>query len=230
MLTGCSLEWCYLGRVAYQEALSLQGRLRQEIVDGLRPDTLLLLEHPPVITLGRRARREHLLCDEAELARLGVELVSVERGGDITYHGPGQLVGYPLRRVDRAVKAHVDGMAGALRTLLGRMGIEASFSDEHPGLWTARGKVAAVGVDARGGVAMHGFALNVTVDLSGFSLIVPCGLRAPVTSLRELLGHEPPPLEALATELADSLGQAYGARVVPISADDLFVRHRRIAP
>jgi lipoate-protein ligase B len=216
------MRWSYLGRVAYREALELQHRLRAAIRRGRAPDTLLLLEHPPVITLGRSARPENVLLDERELARRGVELVRVERGGDVTYHGPGQLVGYPVRLVGRAVRDHVQGMADAVAAVLARRGIEARWRADRPGVWTDRGKIAAVGVDARGGIAIHGFALNVSPDLGHFSMIVPCGVPgAAVTSIEETCGASPS-LAGLARELADLLARRwYGDEALQLPPEAL---------
>ena len=194
------LWWTFLGEVEYEEALALQLRLREEILAGRRGDTLLMLSHPPVITLGRSARSANVLVSHDERRRRGVKLVRVERGGDVTFHGPGQLVGYPLRRVGRAVAAHVEAMAGAVLEVLGRYGIQGRWEDGRPGVWTERGKIAAVGVDARGGVAMHGFALNLNTDLSSFEMIVPCGYAAPVTSMEDFLGRGAAPAMAAVTE------------------------------
>ena len=207
------LAWSYLGRVAYGDGLELQARARQAILDGGGLDTLLLLEHPPVITLGRSAVEGNVLAAPDELRRRGVALERTERGGDVTYHGPGQLVGYPVRRVGRGVKAHVQGMARAVIALLGELGVEGWWRDDHPGVWTGAGKVAAVGVDARGGVATHGFALNVSVNLEHYALIVPCGYSAPVASLHALLSGQDQDLELahLAPRLAALLAREYGA-------------------
>jgi lipoyl(octanoyl) transferase len=221
VLTASStLRWTYLGRVPYREALALQLRLRQAIRAGSSPDTLLLVEHPPVITLGRHARPDHVLASPAQLARLGIERVAVERGGDVTYHGPGQLVGYPLRRVGRAIREHLRGIAQALLGFVGERGIPCRWRGDAPGIWTPAGKVAAVGIDARQRVAMHGFALNLDPDLSHYGAIVPCGLSEPVTSLRQL-GVDPPPLSEAARELAGRLADAYGDVGREISPIDL---------
>ena len=212
------LWWTFLGEVEYEEALALQLRLREEILAGRRGDTLLMLSHPPVITLGRSARTSNVLVSHEERRRRGVKLVRVERGGDVTFHGPGQLVGYPLRRVGRAVAAHVEAMVGAVLEVLGRLGIEGRWEEGRPGVWTEGGKIAAVGVDARGGVAMHGFALNLHTNLSFFDMIVPCGHAAPVTSVEELLGRGAVPAMAkLTRELVTELAARLDRR--PVEAD-----------
>jgi len=214
------MRWCYLGRLEYQRALSLQERLRSGVLEGRTPATLLLLEHPPVITLGRSAdARSNVLVSDERRRALGVELCRVGRGGDVTYHGPGQLVGYPIRRVGRAVRPHVEGMAGAIGDVLGELGIESWWTDDRPGVWTRGGKIAAVGVDARGGVAIHGFAINVETDLSAFQMIVPCGLQAPVTSVSALLGEGAAPgLGDMARRMALALCARYGVAAQEVPA------------
>lgn len=214
------MRWSYLGRIEYQRALSLQERLRAGVLEGRTSETLLLLEHPPVITLGRSAdARSNVLVSDERRRAMGVELCRVGRGGDVTYHGPGQLVGYPIRRVDRAVRPHVEGMARAISDVLGELGIESWWTDDRPGVWTPGGKIAAVGVDARGGVAIHGFALNVATDLSAFRMIVPCGLQAPVTSVSALLGEGATPgLGDMARRMARSLCARYGVAAEEVHA------------
>lgn len=208
------LSWSYLGRVEYATGLKLMLARRQALLLGESGDTLLLLEHPPVITLGRSAASTNVLAPPAELRRRGVDLVRTERGGDVTYHGPGQLVGYPIRLIGRGVVSHVQGMASAIISLLKEHGLESWWRHDHPGVWTEGGKIAAVGVDARGGVTTHGFALNVSVDLDHFGLIVPCGYQAPVTSMDRLLSSRTPlNLAPLAGRLAHLLARAYGANL-----------------
>lgn len=215
------LHWVFLGRVPYLEALELQRQLRDAVAVGRRPDTLLLLEHPPVITQGRSGKAAHVLLPPGELARRGIACVDVERGGDVTYHGPGQLVGYPIRRVGRAVRAHVTGMVEALRSYLETLGIESWWDEGSPGLWTREGKIAAVGVDARGGTTMHGFALNVAPQLDHFNMIVPCGLTKPVTSIEAALGGRAPALVQVAEAIAEGLAGAYRAKAIPLGASEL---------
>jgi lipoyl(octanoyl) transferase len=211
------LPWCFLGTVPYARALTLQLRLREAIRAGA-DDLLLLLEHPTVITLGRSASAEFISASADRLQELEIEVVRVSRGGQVTLHAPGQLVGYPLRRLtSRAVRAHVTGVIGGVaRYLEQQHGVTGAWQDDNPGLWTAKGKIAAVGIDARGGVAMHGFALNLTVDLSLFELIVPCGLRRPVTSLQRERGRSPSPAEA-APAVAAALAESFGVEASPLS-------------
>lgn len=204
-----SLRWAYLGRLDYRTAYDLQNRLRRGIVSGDSGDTLLMLEHPPVITLGRSAQTKNVLISDAQRAAKGVDLVHVDRGGDVTYHGPGQLVGYPIRHIGRAVRQHVQAISETLSAWLATQGVAAAWRDDAPGLWTDAGKIAAVGVDARGGVAIHGFSLNLQVNLDDYQMLIPCGSKAPVTSLHVLTGSEadlPQAAEAIAPMLAKMMG------------------------
>jgi lipoate-protein ligase B len=183
---------CWLGRVPYRDAWDLQRSLVESVKAGTEPETLLLLEHPHVFTMGRRAELEHVLWDEAERGRRGVELVWVDRGGDVTYHGPGQLVGYPILDLDR----HGGDLLTYLRTLeqslidyVARFHVNSSSVPGLTGVWVGDTKVAAIGVKLTGRVTSHGFALNLTTDLDYFSGIVPCGLDdKSVTSLERLAG------------------------------------------
>jgi lipoyl(octanoyl) transferase len=183
-----------LGRVPYPEALALQESLVGERQAGRGLDTLLLLEHPPVVTLGRGADPGHLLRTPEELSRKGVQVFEAGRGGDVTYHGPGQLVGYPilllppplqdlhllLRRIEEVL----------IRSCL-EFGIEAVREEGLTGVWVGREKVAAIGIRVARWVTSHGFALNVSTDLAAFDDIVPCGIQGRgVTSLSRLLGRD----------------------------------------
>ncbi|MBZ5607555.1 MAG: lipoyl(octanoyl) transferase LipB [Acidobacteriia bacterium] len=178
-----------LGRIGYAEALALQKDLVEQRKRGLIPDQLLLVEHPHVITLGRNGRMENLLANEEVLRRAGIEFHAANRGGDITYHGPGQVVGYPifdLREWKRDVVAFVRAMEQVILDSLGEFGIDAGRLPGCTGVWVDGKKVAAIGVHISRWVTSHGFALNHTTDLSYFQYIVPCGLTKPVTSMREL--------------------------------------------
>lgn len=168
-----------LGTVDYLDAWDLQRRLVAGRQAGHGRDVLLLLEHPPVYTLGKRTDRAHLLFDEAERAAHGIDLVEVDRGGDITYHGPGQLVGYPIIKLAslRGVVDYVRAVEEWLLRALADLGVGATRSDGFTGVWVGDEKIAAIGVRvASGGVTSHGFALNVDPDLSHFAGIVPCGI------------------------------------------------------
>ena len=167
------------GRVEYGAALALQHRLVELRRCDRVPDTLVLLEHPPVITLGRNAGPENLLVAETELARRGAKLFRVERGGDVTFHGPGQLVGYPVCRLRSGivgVRRFVELVEAALIRALAGLGVEAGLGPGRVGVWVGERKLASLGVAVRGGVTYHGFALNVTTDLGWFRLMNPCGM------------------------------------------------------
>ncbi len=187
---------------------ALQERLRADLLAGRGPETLLLLEHAPVVTLGRSARPENVHLGRAALAARGIDLVQATRGGDVTYHGPGQLVGYPVVRLRSGVVAHMTGMARALAEVLGQMGVDARWRRDAPGLWVDGAKICAFGVHVRGRVAIHGFALNVAPDLAAFDLIVPCGIAGARTTSIAALGIAPPPLPDLAARVAARLGAA----------------------
>jgi lipoyl(octanoyl) transferase len=192
---GClAVRW--LGRVAYPEAVALQDALVAARRAGNAPDTLLLLEHPPVVTLGRGAHPEHVLLSPDALARRGIALHESGRGGDVTYHGPGQLVGWPvvaLAEPERDAHAWLRLLEEALIRTVAAFGIEGRREPGLTGVWTARGKIAAIGVRlAHGWITGHGFALNVAHDLSGFAAIVPCGVRGrAVTSIAACSGRTP---------------------------------------
>jgi lipoyl(octanoyl) transferase len=202
--------------VPFAETAALQERLREDVLAGRGPETLLLCEHDPVITLGRSARTDHVLASADELARRGVAVHAASRGGDVTYHGPGQLVGYPILRLRGGLVSHLESMARGLAALLAPLGIVAAWRRDVPGLWIDRGngnalaKICAFGVHVRHRVTIHGFALNVTTALDAFDLIVPCGLRdVAVTSIAALKGEAPAPA-ALGPRAAATLGEAFG--------------------
>jgi lipoyl(octanoyl) transferase len=173
------LKVARLGVVAYRAAWELQRRLVAQQQTEAGDDVLLLLEHPRVYTLGRRAERSNVLLDDAELGRRGIEVVPVDRGGDVTYHGPGQLVGYPILRLvgTRVVVDYVRALEEVLVRALAVFGVTGERSPGYTGVWVGDEKVAAIGVRvASGGITSHGFALNVTSDLADFAGIVPCGI------------------------------------------------------
>jgi lipoate-protein ligase B len=197
-----------LGRIGYRAAWALQRQLVAARSADEIPDTLLLLEHPPVITLGRAGSTDHLLGSEAELAGRGVELVASDRGGDITFHGPGQIVGYAV--VDLAARGrdlhrYLRDLETVLIRALAEFGIHAGRSPGLTGVWVGDAKVAAIGIRVSRWITHHGFALNVQTDLSYFDLIVPCGIAdRRVTSMEALLGG---PVDRAAVEAA--LGRAF---------------------
>jgi lipoate-protein ligase B len=171
------VEW--LGRRPYGEILEMQRALAAERIAGARPDTLLLVEHDPVVTLGRSTKREHLVATETMLRARGVELFEIERGGDVTFHGPGQLVGYPIidlaqHRTD--LHWYLRQVEQVLIEAIADFGLEGRRVEKYTGVWVGDRKIASIGVHARSWVTWHGFALNVSTDLSYFDLMVPCGI------------------------------------------------------
>jgi lipoyl(octanoyl) transferase len=184
-----------LGSVPYGIALEFQREVaRRRIAGEIDDDVLLLLEHPPVVTLGRTAKERNLLWSPERLRERGVETYEVERGGDVTFHGPGQLVGYPifdLKRHRRDLHWYLRQLEETLIVALAQVGIQAERSSGYTGVWTQGRKIASIGVHARDWVTWHGFALNVTTDLSFFDLIVPCGIpRVQMTSVTRELGED----------------------------------------
>ena len=178
-----------LGRTDYGQALELQRQLAAERQQGLIPDQLLLLEHPHVITMGRNGKAGNVLASAEVLSRAGVAFYPTDRGGDVTYHGPGQLVGYPiidLREWHRDVGAYVRAVEQTIIDTLADYGISAGRIPKLTGVWVDDSKIAAIGVHISRWVTSHGFALNVSTDLSYFQYIVPCGLTKPVTSMAAL--------------------------------------------
>jgi lipoyl(octanoyl) transferase len=200
------------GLVPYAEALELQRSLaRARIAGTIDQDVLLLVEHPPVVTLGRSSKERHLLASPALLAQRGIELFDVERGGDVTFHGPGQLVGYPivdLKRHRQDLHWYLRQVEQSLIDALAGLGVAAGRNVGYTGVWTEGGarKIASIGVHARDWVTWHGFALNVSTDLSYFDLIVPCGIPAvTMTSVERELGRA-----CSAREVADAVAQSFG--------------------
>jgi lipoate-protein ligase B len=185
-----------LGVEAYGTTLDRQERLVRERQQGLVPDTLVLVEHPPVVTLGRAKTRANLFLAPGELLARGVEFFEITRGGDATYHAPGQLVGYPifdLRDHGRDVLRFCRGIEAALIAVLADFGIAAGAIRGKAGVWVGSRKVASLGISVRRWVTFHGFALNVSTDLAGFRVIRPCGEEPEImTSMTELLGRVVP--------------------------------------
>ncbi len=212
----------WLGRIAYRDAWRLQQELASQRADDAIPDQLLLLEHDPVLTLGRYADEAHVLATPAALAARGIEVIRIERGGEVTYHGPGQLVAYPIIALSRhglLVRPLVRALEDAMIATCAAAGVPADRREGHPGCWidpdgTDPRKIGAVGIRVQRGVSFHGIALNVTTDLRDFELIDPCGLPGVTsTSIVRELGHgEAPPttasVERAATTFAAGLGRA----------------------
>jgi len=212
-----------LGRMAYGPALERQRERNAAVAAGTAGPALLLVEHDAVVTVSRRpAAREHVKVSEAELNRRGIALEPTDRGGDVTYHGPGQLVAYPIVRLrdlrpSLTLTDYLRGLETAVIASLNVFGVAGVIECGATGVWVGAGpdaaKVCAVGVRMRRGVAMHGLALNVDPDLSHFDTIDPCGLGdRPVTSLRRRLGDGCPSMDAVKGELAAALGRTLGLR------------------
>jgi lipoyl(octanoyl) transferase len=204
-----------LGVVPYADALALQRTLHAQRVAGAIPDTLLLLEHPPVITLGKAFHPEHLRYAREFYAQQGIELHPTDRGGDVTCHNPGQLVGYPIFDVaqhGRDLHKFLRDLEQAIIDALRAFGVEAHREAGYTGVWVGDAKIAAIGVKVTKWVSMHGFALNVNNDLRLFQTIVPCGIAdRPVTSLQQVLGRAVP-MEQVKHEIARAFGQVFGLR------------------
>jgi len=182
------------GQISYRDAYRLQRQLLEERAGGRIPDTLLLLEHPPTITVGKSGKLENILASPEELARKGVSLVFIDRGGDVTYHGPGQLVGYPifdLRGWGKDIHRYIRNLEEAIIRTLKDFSIESGRDKNHPGVWVGNQEIAAIGLRLKKWITMHGFALNVNTDLAHFSLIYPCGFTdRTATSISQQLGRE----------------------------------------
>ncbi|HTZ58291.1 MAG TPA: lipoyl(octanoyl) transferase LipB [Acidobacteriaceae bacterium] len=227
-----------LGRQDYAAALALQQHLCALRQQGTIGDVLLLVEHPPVLTLGRNARRENVLADDALLARRGIDVFETNRGGDVTYHGPGQLVGYPILNLRGfnppiGIVAYLRRLEEVLIRACADYGILTQRSPGRAGVWTVPGgsvaekKVAALGVHVARGVTTHGFALNVTTDLEDFALIVPCGISDRGVTSVQLEAERPPTLEQMAHSVSRHFGRVFERQMVWLEAlDDLLPSNR----
>jgi lipoate-protein ligase B len=216
-----------LGTVPYEEALELQRALARERISGAIPeDMLLLLEHPPVVTLGRATKATNLISSPEFLASKGIELFEVERGGDVTFHGPGQLVGYPiidLKRHKLDLHWYLRKVEEALIQTLSAYSVPAERNIGFTGVWTKGRKIASIGVHARDWVTWHGFALNVTTDLSYFDLIVPCGIDGvTMTSIEREIDESNSQLPQATVEAASEIAaRVFGElfHLAPVSVD-----------
>ncbi len=251
------IQYLYLGRVPYDEALRLQAEIAELRLAGRVDNVLLLLEHPPVLTLGRNANRSNILASDELLARRGVTLHEINRGGDVTYHGPGQLVGYPI--FDLRSLCNTSGgrlgpvdfvrlMEEALIRLCGVYGVRAERISGLTGVWCpadrgvleesrggeAERKIAAIGIHVSRGITSHGFAFNVTTDLRDFQLINPCGITdKPVTSLELELDRTDHPaalpgLEDIAHQAARQFGLVFGEQVLAVESIETLRAHASV--
>ena len=233
------IQYLYLGRVAYDEGLRLQAEIADLRLQGRVENVLLLLEHPPVLTLGRNAKRTNILASDELLADRGVTLHEINRGGDVTYHGPGQLVGYPIFDL-RTLQKHDGGRLGpvdfvrimeeALIRVCGVYGVRAGRIPGLTGVWcglddSTERKIGAIGIHVSRGITSHGFAFNVTTDLSFFRLINPCGITdRPVTSLEKEVADPAalPNLESIAHQAARQFGQVFGRQILVVESLDVL--------
>jgi lipoate-protein ligase B len=218
---------CHLGTIDYREALALQHRLRAARQQDAIPDVLLLLEHPPVYTRGRRSDPRELAMGEEWCLARGIDVVGVDRGGRVTYHGPGQLVGYPIMRVADVV-AHLRTLEEAIVAALAQEGIAGRGRTEdgadYTGVWVGERKIASLGVHVQKGVTTHGFAVNVANDLQPFEWVVPCGLEGVrMTSITRERGAEAD-LRCFRRRVAFSVARAHGRRQRLVSLQRLLTR------
>lgn len=214
-----------LGLEPYNQALDLQHRLVAARREGRIEDVFILLEHPPVITLGRRGDEGNIVASRELLARLGIEVHRVERGGDVTYHGPGQLLGYPildLRGHRQDVGWYMHSLEEVLIRALADFGIEAGRLEGRIGVWVGDKNIAALGARIEEWITYHGFALNVSPDLSHFDLIIPCGYKGiGVTSMEEVLG-EAPEMREVRRSVAQRFSEVFGVEVRQAALEELL--------
>ncbi|MGB6986405.1 MAG: lipoyl(octanoyl) transferase LipB [Candidatus Aquilonibacter sp.] len=204
-----------LGVRPYREVWDIQHALHEAVREGREPDTWILVEHTPVITLGRQAKRDNVLLSPELLAARGVDLVEIERGGDVTYHGPGQLVVYPIRKLERfrEIVPLVRALEGAVVAAVGRYGIAAERWREHAGVWVGRNQICAIGLAVQKMVSLHGIALNVSTALDYDRLINPCGLTdRGITSIAHEMGCDVT-IDQVKPVLVEELEREFGMRL-----------------
>ena len=221
----CVVYW--LGLTDYGDAYHLQRKLLRERLEDRIPDMLLLLEHPPTITVGKSGKLENILVSREQLVEEGVSLVFIDRGGDVTYHGPGQLVGYPifdLKEQGKDAHRYIRNLEEAIIRTLDDFSIQSGRDSSHAGVWVDNEEIAAIGLSLKKWVTMHGFALNVTTDLTPFSLINPCGFtNRKATSISRLLGQEIP-VEAVKERLLTRFAEVFNAHL-ELGTDELMRKH-----
>jgi len=227
----CLVYW--LGSIGYQDAYHMQRKLFRERLNGRIPDTLLLLEHPPTITIGKSGKLENILVSREQLAQKGISLVFIDRGGDVTYHGPGQLVGYPifdLRERGRDAHRYIRNLEEAIIRTLNGFSIKSGRDHGHAGVWVADDEIAAIGLSLSKWITMHGFALNVNTDLSLFSLINPCGFtNRSATSISRLLGRVIP-MDEVKEQLLAHFAEVFNASMEPGTDIPIKGQHERKTP
>lgn len=217
---------CNLGRLDYGRALEIQLDLLEKRQADVIGDVLLLVEHPPVLTLGTRGESAHIYRTPQQLAADGVQVYEVNRGGDVTYHGPGQIVGYPIMNIEHdedRIHGFVQSIQRGLIRLLDReFAIQATArTGKYTGVWVGDAKIVAIGIAVKKWVTMHGFAFNVNTDLSHFDWINPCGLSMPATSVAALTGR-PADLDRLTRLVGLELAEAFGRSPREIAPEDLI--------
>ncbi len=215
----------WLGRTGYREAWDLQAERVVSLREGRADDALLLLEHPHVFTMGKAASPDHVLWDEAERARRGVEVIWSDRGGEATYHGPGQLVGYPildLARLGLTIPAYIEKLERSLIEYLRELGIESEPGEAGlTGVWAGARKVAAIGIKLNRSVVSHGFALNLTTDLAYFEGIIPCGHADKEATSVQALNGRVDDTKAAATAYARHFAGVFGVELDWVDAERL---------
>jgi len=219
-------NFAQLGRMSYEDALELQKKIAETRRDDRIEDTLLLLEHPPVITIGRSGDSKNILASRENLEREGLRVYTVDRGGDVTYHGPGQLIGYPiinLANYDKDIHLYVYRIEQSIAGLLKQeYALEAEIVQGYVGVWYATEKIAAIGVAVRSWITTHGFALNVNPDMNHFAMIHPCGIRdRGVTSLSKILNRKVT-VEEVTKKYPKYFGETFGTQMNEITLEELM--------
>jgi lipoyl(octanoyl) transferase len=212
------VAWKHLGRISYDDATRLQDDTWSRVVSGDAAECIFTLEHDPVITIGRRGEQGDVLLPEQALAERGVTVVRADRGGEVTYHGPGQLVIYPILNIKKrgiAVGDLVRGVAGSVNQVLAALEINATYDGQNPGLWCDGKKICAVGMRIKKGVSRHGAAVNLSTDLSAFELIVPCGLPDSQTTSVSKLNGEAPSVASFAADVVRVLRETFSLGAPP---------------
>lgn len=223
---------CWLGKVGYREAWDLQAEMVAALRDGRGHDTLLLLEHPHVFTMGRAAKPDHVLWDDDERRRRDLTVIWSDRGGEATYHGPGQLVGYPvldLSRLGVTIPGYIEGLERSLIDYLGGIGVESEPGEPGlTGVWSQGKKVAAIGIKLNRSVVSHGFALNLTTDLNYFEGIIPCGhAEKKATSVQALTGRVVSTRDA-ASDYAARFADVFGVELDWVAAGSIQAAERAV--
>ncbi len=213
-----------LGRRNYRDVWDLQKKLHAQRVSGAIPNTLILVEHDPVITMGKSGKQGNVLFPVGSLNERGVDFYNIERGGDATFHGPGQLVGYPIFNVKdglAGIKPFIARMEEAVIATLAEFGIDGCVREKMIGVWTQTGKICSIGIAVQRWVSFHGFALNVNTDLSFFDLIVPCGLKnVEMTSMERMLGQRVP-MDAVRESVIANFGKVFEQEVTDVCSNEI---------